>query len=205
MLRKWIGCHMLVSSVQKMRRIYWMRWNRHSRLEGAHAFLGASKHSWLSYDEDKLTESYYSYLATARGTKLHAIAAELIENRIKLPPTTATLNRYVNDAIGFRMKPEQLLYYSDNCFGTADTISYSETDQFLRIHDLKTGATPVSDKYGNLPQLEIYAALFFLEYDLDLNETDIELRVYQNDDIIIENPGIEQIAPIMDKIIAMIN
>lgn len=179
-----------------------MRWNRHSRLVGAHAFLGASKHSWLSYDEDKLTETYYSYLATARGTKLHAIAAELIENRIKLPPTTATLNRYVNDAIGFRMKPEQLLYYSDNCFGTADTISYSEADQFLRIHDLKTGNTPVSDKYGNLPQLEIYAALFFLEYDLDLNETDIELRVYQNDDIIIENPGIEQIAPIMDKIIA---
>ena len=179
-----------------------MRWNRHSRLAGAHAFLGASKHSWLSYDEDKLTETYYSYLATARGTKLHAIAAELIENRIKLPPTTATLNRYVNDAIGFRMKPEQLLYYSDNCFGTADTISYSETDRFLRIHDLKTGTTPVSDKYGNLPQLEIYAALFFLEYDLDLNETDIELRVYQNDDILIENPGIEQIAPIMDKIIA---
>lgn len=179
-----------------------MRWNRHSRLEGAHAFLGASKHSWLGYDEDKLTESYYSYLATARGTKLHSIAAELIANRIKLPPTTATLNQYVNDAIGFRMKPEQLLYYSDNCFGTADAISYSETNSFLRIHDLKTGSTPVTDKYGNLPQLEIYAALFFLEYDLDLGETDIELRVYQSDDIIVENPGIEQIAPIMDKIIA---
>ena len=178
-----------------------MRWNRHSSLEGAHAFLGASKHSWLSYDEDKLTESYYSYLATARGTKLHAIAAELIENRIKLPPTNATFNKYVNDAIGFRMKPEQLLYFSDNCFGTADAIAYDENDHFLRIHDLKTGTTPVADKYGNLPQLEIYAALFFLEYDLEVNETEIELRVYQNDDIIIENPGAEQIIPIIDKII----
>lgn len=179
-----------------------MRWNRHSSLEGAHAFLGASKHSWLNYDEDKLVETYYSYLASERGTKLHAIAAELIENRIKLPQTNATLNKYVNDAIGFRMKPEQLLYYSDNCFGTADTISYSEEDHFLRIHDLKTGVTKVTDKYGNLPQLEIYAALFFLEYDLDVSETDIELRVYQNDDIIIENPGVEQIAPVIDKIVA---
>lgn len=141
-------------------------------------------------------------MASQRGTKLHAIAAELIANRIKLPATNATFNKYVNDAIGFRMKPEQPLYFSDNCFGTADAISYSEDEQFLRIHDLKTGITPVADKYGNLPQLEIYAALFFLEYDLDLNETDIELRVYQNDDIIISNPGIDRIAPIMDKIVA---
>ena len=179
-----------------------MRWNRHSRLEGQHAFLSASKHSWINYDEEKLTEAYYSYLASQRGTKLHAIAAELIANRIKLPATNATFNKYVNDAIGFRMKPEQPLYFSDNCFGTADAIAYSEDEQFLRIHDLKTGITPVTDKYGNLPQLEIYAALFFLEYDLDLNETDIELRVYQNDDIIISNPGIDRIAPIMDKIVA---
>lgn len=141
-------------------------------------------------------------MASQRGTKLHALAAELIANRIKLPSTNATFNKYVNDAIGFRMKPEQPLYFSDNCFGTADAISYSEDEQFLRIHDLKTGVTPVADKYGNLPQLEIYAALFFLEYDLDLNETDIELRVYQNDDIIISNPGIDRIAPIMDKIVA---
>ena len=179
-----------------------MRWNRHSRLEGAHAFLGASKHSWLNYTEDKLAESYFNFLASERGTKLHALAAEMINMRIKLPSTNATLNRYVNDAIGFRMRPEQLLYYSDNCFGTADAILYSEEDQFLRIHDLKTGVTPVTDKYGNLPQLEIYAALFFLEYDLDPAETEIELRVYQNDDIVVENPGIEQIAPIIDKIVA---
>lgn len=179
-----------------------MKWNRHSRLEGQHAFLGASKHSWLNYDEEHLTESYYNFLAVQRGTKLHAIAAELINNRIKLPPTTATLNRYVNDAIGFRMKTEQPLYFSDNCFGTADAIAYDEENRFLRIHDLKTGSEKVTDKHGNIPQLEIYAALFFLEYDLDVNGTEIELRIYQNDDVIITNPDIDRIAPVIDKIIS---
>ena len=164
-----------------------MKWNRHSRLEGQHAFLGASKHSWLNYDEEHLTESYYNFLAAQRGTKLHAIAAELINNRIKLPPTTATLNRYVNDAIGFR---------------TADAIAYDEENRFLRIHDLKTGSEKVTDKHGNIPQLEIYAALFFLEYDLDVNDTEIELRIYQNDDVIITNPDIDRIAPVIDKIIS---
>jgi len=141
-------------------------------------------------------------LAAQRGTKLHAIAAELINNRIKLPPTTATLNRYVNDAIGFRMKTEQPLYFSDNCFGTADAIAYDEETRFLRIHDLKTGSEKVTDKHGNIPQLEIYAALFFLEYDLDVNDTEIELRIYQNDDVIITNPDIDRIAPVIDKIIS---
>jgi Protein of unknown function (DUF2800). len=141
-------------------------------------------------------------LAAQRGTKLHAIAAELIENRIKLPPTTATLNRYVNDAIGFRMKTEQPLCFSDICFGTADAIAYDEENRFLRIHDLKTGSEKVTDKHGNIPQLEIYAALFFLEYDLDINDTEIELRIYQNDDVIITNPDIDRIAPIIDKIIS---
>jgi len=179
-----------------------MKWNRHSRIEGQHAFLGASKHSWLNYDEEHLTESYYNFLAAQRGTKLHAIAAELINNRIKLPPTNATLNRYVNDAIGFRMKTEQPLYFSDNCFGTADAIAYDEENRFLRIHDLKTGSEKVTDKHGNIPQLEIYAALFFLEYDLDVNDTEIELRIYQNDDVIITNPDIDRIAPVIDKIIS---
>ena len=174
-----------------------MRWNRHSRLVGAHAFLGASKHSWLSYDEDKLTETYYSYLATARGTKLHAIAAELIENRIKLPPTTATLNRYVNDAIGFRMKPEQLLYYSDNCFGTADAIAWDENLKILRIHDLKTGQVVPA----KIEQLYIYAALFCLEYHQKPGNMGFVLRLYQNNKIVEDTPTADVILPIMDKII----
>ena len=124
----------------------------------------------------------------------------MISNKVKLENNRRTLNMYVNDAIDLGMTPEQPLYYSDNCFGTADAILYE--DKMLRIHDLKTGVTTVTDKSGKLPQLEIYAALFFLEYDLDLRDTDIELRVYQNDDIIVERPYIEDIAPIMDKIIS---
>ena len=169
---------------------------KHSRLEGQHAFLGASKYSWLNYDEDKLTESYYNFLATQRGTELHALAAQLIKQKVRLPKESTTFNMYVNDAIGYNLTPEQVLYFSDNCFGTADAIGFDERKSFLRIHDLKTGLTPAS-----LHQLEIYAALFFLEYDLPIEDVEVELRIYQNNDILVGKPTIEDIAPIMDKII----
>jgi hypothetical protein len=169
---------------------------KHSRLEGQHAFLGASKYSWLNYSDDKLIESYNNFIATQKGTELHALAAQLIKQKVRLPKTKQTFNMYVNDAIGFDLKPEQILYFSENCFGTADSIGFDDVKGYLRIHDLKTGINQAS-----MHQLEIYAALFFLEYDIPINDIDIELRIYQNDDIIIENPGIEDIAPIMDKII----
>ena len=101
---------------------------------------------------------------------------------------------YVNDAIGFRMIPEQILFYSDNCFGTADAISFRNNS--LRIHDLKTGATP-----AKMEQLMIYTALFCLEYKYKPSEIDIELRIYQNDDFTYFNPTPEHIVPIMDKIV----
>lgn len=178
-----------------------MRWNVHSRLEGQHAFLSASKHSWINYTDDELVKSFYSYMAAKDGTKKHELAALLISEKEKLPDIRRTLNMYVNDAIDLNMRPEQKLYYSDNAFGTADAISFDEDRGYLRIHDLKTGVTPVTDKLGRLPQLEVYAAYFLLEYDYDLNETEIELRVYQNDDVIIEHPYVDDIAPIMDKIV----
>lgn len=178
-----------------------MRWNVHSRLEGQHAFLSASKHSWINYTDDELVKSFYSYMAAKDGTKKHELAALLISEKEPLPDIKRTLNMYVNDAIDFDMRPEQKLYYSDNAFGTADAISFDEDRGYLRIHDLKTGVTPVTDKLGRLPQLEVYAAYFLLEYDYDLKDTEIELRVYQNDDIIIEHPYVDDIAPIMDKIV----
>ena len=178
-----------------------MRWNVHSRLEGQHAFLSASKHSWINYTDDELVKSFYSFMAAKDGTKKHELAALLISEKEPLPDIRRTLNMYVNDAIDFDMRPEQKLYYSDNAFGTADAISFDEDRGFLRIHDLKTGVTPVTDKLGRLPQLEVYAAYFLLEYDYDLKETEIELRVYQNDDIIIEHPYVDDIAPIMDRIV----
>lgn len=173
-----------------------MIWNDHSREvpEGAHAFLGASRYSWLNYDEEKLVEAYSNYLAKERGTRLHAFAKECIFLGQKLPRSHQTLNMYVNDAIGYKMRPEQVLYFSENCFGTADAISFK--NDLLRIHDLKTGITPAS-----LHQLEVYAALFCLEYQKNPEEIDMELRIYQNDDILIGNPTPNVIASIIDKII----
>lgn len=171
-----------------------MNFFNHKNLEGFHAFLGASKYHWINYDEEKLVNTYQKYIATLRGTELHEFAAQCIKLGQKLPKSKKTLNMYVNDAIGFKMKPEQVLYYSDNCFGTADSISFR--NNFLRIHDLKTGATP-----AHMEQLMIYAALFCLEYKYKPSEIDIELRIYQSDEIIIFNPTVEDIGPIMDKII----
>ena len=171
-----------------------MNFNKHSDLEGQHAFLGASKYSWLSYDSEKLAQVYSNQMAKLYGTRLHALAKELIELGIKLPRSKKSLNAYVNDAIGYRMQPEQVLFYSYNCFGTTDAISFSKN--FLRIHDFKSGVTPASMK-----QLLIYDALFCLEYDVDPYSIEIENRLYQNDDVEVFNPTEEDIKPIMDKII----
>lgn len=171
-----------------------MIFNSHLRLAGQHAFLGASQYSWLNYDEEKLTTTFTRMQAKQRGTELHALAAECIRLGVKLPKTNKTLNLYVNDAIGFQMDQEQVLYYSDNCFGTADTISFRRN--VLRIHDLKSGETPASVK-----QLMIYTALFCLEYKIKPAEIEIELRLYQSDQVIVHVPEVEDILNIMDKII----
>ena len=94
-----------------------MQWNDHSRLVGQHAFLGASKYHWLNYDTQRLVDAFMSCQAKEKGTRLHAFAAECINLKQKLPKSKKTLNAYVNDAIGFRMDPEQVLFYSENCFG----------------------------------------------------------------------------------------
>lgn len=171
-----------------------MRFNNHSNLEGLHAPFGASKSTWLRYDDKKLIESYHSMKAKELGTRLHAWAAETIQLGIKQPRSNKTLSAYVNDAIGFKMDTEVVLFYSQYFFGTADAISFR--NNFLRIHDLKTGSTPVK-----IEQLEIYAALFCLEYKIKPGEIDIELRIYQNDEILVHTPTAEDILPIMDKII----
>ena len=171
-----------------------MNFIKHSALEGQHAYLGASKYHWINYDEEKLALSYARHLATLKGTELHDFAARCIKLGQKLPKSQKTLNMYVNDAIGYKMTPEQPLFYSDNCFGTADAICFR--NNLLRIHDLKTGEVP-----AHMEQLEIYAALFCLEYKFKPSQIDMELRIYQSDDYIIHNPTAEDILPIMDKII----
>lgn len=171
-----------------------MNFNNHSGFEGQHAFLGASKYHWVNYDEEKLVNSYTRFLATQKGTVLHDFAAQCIRLGQKLPKSKKTLNMYVNDAIGYKMVPEQMLLYSENCFGTADAIIFR--NGLLRIHDLKTGQIP-----AHMEQLEIYAALFCLEYKIKPSEIDIELRLYQSDEILYHEPTAEDIVPIIDKII----
>ena len=170
-----------------------MNFNKHSLFEGQHAFLGASKYHWINYDESKLVESYSNYMAAQRGTELHEFAAQCIRLGQKLPKSQKTLNMYVNDAIGFRMTPEQVLYYSDNVFGTTDAISFRGNT--LRIHDYKSGYIP-----AHMEQLRIYMALFCLDYQQDPNKISSELRIYQNDDVMIENPDPQEIEYIMNKI-----
>ena len=163
-------------------------------LEGKHAFLGASKYHWINYSSEKIADAYSNFLLVQKGTELHEFAAKCIKLGQKLRSSKKTLNMYVNDAIGFKMTPEQILYFSQNCFGTADAISFR--NNMLRIHDLKTGMTT-----AHMEQLKIYAALFCLEYNHKPADIDIELRIYQNDEIVFLNPTSEEILSIMDKII----
>lgn len=172
-----------------------MRFNPHSEFAGYHAFLSASKHHWVNYSDEKLARAYVANLAAQRGTRLHDLARDLIREGVNLPRSPKTMNMYVNDAIGFRMQPEQVLYYSPNAFGTADTIGFRK--DVLRIHDLKTGVTPTS-----MRQLEVYTAFFCLEYRFKPADIGIELRIYQSDEVKIHVPDPMEILQIMDKIVS---
>jgi hypothetical protein len=169
-----------------------MIFNKHYEYaEDDHAFLSPSKYHWVNYSLEKLETSYNNWEAVKRGTRLHAFAKEAIELGVKLPRSEKTLNMFVNDAIGYRMTPEQILVYSVNCFGTADAISFHRN--LLRIHDLKTGVTKSS-----MTQLEIYAALFCLEYSVNPIDIDIELRIYQNDEVLVHEPdSIEELMSVI--------
>lgn len=171
-----------------------MEFNKHFHLEGRHAFLSASKHHWIRYSEEKVATTFMNMMAAQRGTELHDLAHNLIRLGVKLPNNKKTLNAFVNDAIGYRMESEQILYYSDNSFGTADAISFRKN--LLRIHDLKTGVTAVSAE-----QLEVYAALFCLEYMIKPFDISIEMRVYQNDEVSIYEGDPDTITHIMDRIV----
>ncbi len=171
-----------------------MIFNKHSELgDNDHAFLSPSNYHWVNYDLEKLTTAFKKRKAKEEGIRFHAFAKEAILLGVKLPKTRTTLNLFVNDAIGFRMTPEQPIFYSYNAFGTADAISYDERKRKLRIHDLKTGETKAS-----MTQLELYAAYFCLEYDINPHDIEIELRIYQYDDIQTHVPEPESIMELME-------
>lgn len=193
----------------------------HSKLKGQHAVLSASQFRWINYDPNKLADIYFNSYMQQIGTVIHEFAAKLIDQKMKLDESGIkllifylreknipefiinnidvdsiyfNLMNYVNDGIGFGMTTEQVLYYSENCFGTTDAISFYRKK--LRIHDLKTGVAP-----GHMEQLEIYAALFCLEYKIKPKDIGIELRIYQGGDIIGYEPAHEEIMDICDKIV----
>lgn len=196
-----------------------MNWINYSNLKGSHALISpSSSFRWLDYDADRLADAVYNSLATKRGTVLHELACDLIANNIKLNkgdkhivqlelarngiPSVCMevasamdiLVPYVADCIGFRMTPEVVLYYSDNCFGTADAISFR--DGYLRINDLKTGSTQ-----PHIEQLLFYSALFCLNYNEKPKAFQTELRIYKRDEVLVHSPSPEEIQDYMDKIV----
>lgn len=177
-----------------------MQFNSHHNLQGLHAPFSASQYHWIRYDDDKAIERYRTKKAAEMGTRLHAWAAETIKLGIKQPRSNKTLYAYVNDAIGFKMEPEVVLFYSERFFGTADSICFRKDNKLnkniLRIHDLKTGKEP-----AHMEQLYIYAAYFCLEYRVNPRDIVIELRLYQNDEVIYDNPSPEDISAIMDRVV----
>lgn len=169
-----------------------MRWNKHLRLQGEHAFLSPSGYHWVNYSPQRLIEKWTAAQASAYGNAQHEYAQREIEAR-RHSAFPGTIGMYINDGIKYRMSCEQVLYYSENCFGTPDTISFSRNT--LRIHDLKTGVVK-----GSVHQLEVYAALFCLEYNKDPFQIKIELRIYQADEVAVFDADPEDIAFIMDRI-----
>lgn len=171
-----------------------MNFNYHSDLRDKHAFLSPSNYHWMNYTDEKLVSVYKNQQAKEEGVLLHHFASIAIEKRIKLANHKKALNMFVNDCIGFRMNSEQVLYYSDNAFGTADAIRFK--DDHLMIFDLKTGITKPSFK-----QLDVYSALFCLEYGVDPTTISIEERIYQGNGFEVMIPDPLYIQEIMDKII----
>ena len=174
-----------------------MKFYDHKNLSGLHAPFTASQSSWLRYDDEKIIEVYNNKKAAEMGTRLHAWAAETIQLGLKQPKSKRTICSYVNDAIGYNMDTEVVLSYSDRFFGTADAICFRTG--MLRIHDITTGK--VGKIESHMEQLEVYTALFCLEYKVKPSDIKIELRVYKCDEVVVWITTVEVIVPIMDKIV----
>lgn len=174
-----------------------MRFHKHSDLEGKHSFLSPSKYAWLRYDDQKLERMFMEHLAHLRGMEEHEFAARAIKLGHRMPDEQKTMNLYINDCIGWRMKPEVTLYWSEFCHGTADAIGFQESKQILRVSDLKTGKNPTK-----FDQLIVYAALFCLEYEFTKPwEIETELRIYQGNaaKLLVADP--DEIFHAMDRIL----
>src|SRR6478609_5833306 len=111
-------CPMLLSYSLRTRKRSFMKFTPHYGVQNHHARLSASKYSWLNYDLDQLDRLLTTAQAAALGTRLHALAQEMIKLGVWARNSQKTFNMYVNDCIGYRMEPEVVLFYSVDCFGT---------------------------------------------------------------------------------------
>jgi hypothetical protein len=137
-----------------------------------------------SYAADRITFKAKMNKNEKQGVRLELLRNKIPDSLINVDLYYDNLMLYVNDAIGFGLTPEVILYYSDYVFGTTDAIKYDEKKKFLRIHDYKSGYSKV-----HMEQLEIYAALFILQYGKKLgftvNDISMELRIYQTPEVIV--------------------
>lgn len=172
-----------------------MEWNNHKNLDGLHAFLSPSGYSWLNYSPEKMANTWRNHKKKEHGTYIHDLAHRMIITRTKARDLKKAFNMFVNDAIGYGMDSEILLYYSPHCFGTADAIKYDKKEKLLRVHDLKTGTAKPSFK-----QLYIYCALFCLEYKRKPERLRFECRIYQGNGCVIEEVDPQIVADIMVQI-----
>ncbi len=195
-----------------------MYWNKHPEFEGKHAFLSASQYHWMAWSDEILKQRYKNSFANDVGTIIHELASKCIKRGIKLSDDDVTLiimtlkdnyipdnvydiNRiignlknFVNDSIDNRMSSEVLLFYTENAFGTSDAISFD--GKKLKIFDLKTGAIQ-----AHFEQLLLYAAYFCLEYNQDPHNFDIDLRIYQNNEIAKFEPTGDEVQYYIDTVI----
>lgn len=170
----------------------------HHDLRDQHAYLSASKHSWVNYDDEHMRTVYFNELMKKRGTEMHAYAEMANRLGIRQRGNKVTIDKFINDGLDYDMKAEVVLYYSRNCFGTTDLIGYDKRKNLVRIFDLKNGKIPVT----KFDQLHIYGALFCLEYKFDPMKLDFDFRLYQNDGILVDDEYTnEDIRHVMDKII----
>lgn len=195
-----------------------------------HALFSPSQPSWLNYDDEQIIGAYCNAHRAELGTEIHewssiqiklenkinnikeiekGVKTHIYEKYANAPEYRAmllsnigylpkeiypTVKLFVNDSIGFRMLSEEKVLYSDIFWGTSDAIRYESG--LLRVFDLKTGSRPAKET-----QLYAYAALYCLQEHMKPSEIEVETRIYQNGEVLIDNPPSDLIYDIMHKIV----
>ena len=150
--------------------------------------------------ETQIFNKYYIEECNDKGEYVQRLTIhgnDLLMNLKYIPAECyESVKTFINDAVGYKMDSEKRVYYSRYFWGTTDAIKYDSASGLLRIHDLKTGIKPAS-----FDQLAVYASLFCLEKTIKPETCQFELRIYQNDDISVDEPDSKTIREIMDIII----